>query len=215
MLIKWFFNDFGHHERSCSIASPQCPSPCPVYFPLAPLPRGPARGKHGDERVAEQKGGKKEKKNHNLPFTSPTWGSLPTPRALLLCRGKHGVGRIDIVENRFVGMKSRGEWSLTPKCHPSHKSSQKKGENAGGTSQMLSIAGVLRCRPHWQPSSAAFPSGFGGYEDFLLFFYEGSCPLAASAMVCASPGVPVPPETPRLGVAPGPGGKPPRLGLGG
>nr|XP_009664090.1 PREDICTED: argininosuccinate synthase [Struthio camelus australis] len=26
----------------------------------------------------------------------------------LLCRGKHGVGRIDIVENRFIGMKSRG-----------------------------------------------------------------------------------------------------------
>ena len=23
-------------------------------------------------------------------------------------RGKHGVGRIDIVENRFIGMKSRG-----------------------------------------------------------------------------------------------------------
>ncbi|KAG7239638.1 hypothetical protein CRUP_023115, partial [Coryphaenoides rupestris] len=22
--------------------------------------------------------------------------------------GKHGVGRIDIVENRFIGMKSRG-----------------------------------------------------------------------------------------------------------
>lgn len=24
-------------------------------------------------------------------------------------RGKHGVGRIDIVENRFIGMKSRGK----------------------------------------------------------------------------------------------------------
>lgn len=23
--------------------------------------------------------------------------------------GKHGVGRIDIVENRFIGMKSRGK----------------------------------------------------------------------------------------------------------
>ena len=27
---------------------------------------------------------------------------------LVACRGKHGVGRIDIVENRFIGMKSRG-----------------------------------------------------------------------------------------------------------
>ncbi len=26
-------------------------------------------------------------------------------------RGKHGVGRIDIVENRFIGMKSRGKKS--------------------------------------------------------------------------------------------------------
>ncbi|NXF18045.1 ASSY synthase, partial [Rhodinocichla rosea] len=42
----------------------------------------------------------------STPLT-PLWGwdccSLPSPR-----RGKHGVGRIDIVENRFVGMKSRG-----------------------------------------------------------------------------------------------------------
>lgn len=31
----------------------------------------------------------------------------------LSLRGKHGVGRIDIVENRFIGMKSRGK---TAKC---------------------------------------------------------------------------------------------------
>ncbi|NXE67449.1 ASSY synthase, partial [Calcarius ornatus] len=44
------------------------------------------------------------------PLSTPLthqWGwdcsKLPSPR-----RGKHGVGRIDIVENRFVGMKSRG-----------------------------------------------------------------------------------------------------------
>lgn len=29
-------------------------------------------------------------------------------RISYLCSGKHGVGRIDIVENRFIGMKSRG-----------------------------------------------------------------------------------------------------------
>lgn len=29
-------------------------------------------------------------------------------------RGKHGVGRIDIVENRFIGMKSRGECASAP-----------------------------------------------------------------------------------------------------
>ena len=28
--------------------------------------------------------------------------------ALNLCAGKHGIGRLDIVENRYVGMKSRG-----------------------------------------------------------------------------------------------------------
>ena len=29
--------------------------------------------------------------------------------ALVSCfRGKHGVGRVDLVENRFIGMKSRG-----------------------------------------------------------------------------------------------------------
>jgi argininosuccinate synthase len=29
-------------------------------------------------------------------------------RHLNTLAGKHGVGRVDIVENRFVGMKSRG-----------------------------------------------------------------------------------------------------------
>ena len=29
-------------------------------------------------------------------------------RTLNALAGKHGVGRVDIVENRFVGMKSRG-----------------------------------------------------------------------------------------------------------
>lgn len=38
--------------------------------------------------------------------SSCPWGlSFPT---CLSHRGKHGVGRIDIVENRFIGMKSRG-----------------------------------------------------------------------------------------------------------
>ena len=37
----------------------------------------------------------------------------PVARAALLTKlnelgGKHGVGRVDLVENRFVGMKSRG-----------------------------------------------------------------------------------------------------------
>lgn len=35
-------------------------------------------------------------------------GVYPTVLSLSL-RGKHGVGRIDIVENRFIGMKSRGK----------------------------------------------------------------------------------------------------------
>lgn len=36
------------------------------------------------------------------------WQHL-NPSDLFLFRGKHGVGRIDIVENRFIGMKSRGK----------------------------------------------------------------------------------------------------------
>lgn len=206
-----------------AITSAAAASPVPSAHPLArfifrwPHCHGALPVANMETRGWQSKKEAKRKKKITICL-SPLrpGGPYQRHRALLLRRGKHGVGRIDIVENRFVGMKSRGEWSPTPKCQPSHKSSQKKkGENAGGISRMLSIAGVLGCRPHWQPSSAPFPSGFGGYEDFLLFFYEGSCPLTASAMVCASPGVPVPPETPRLGVEPGPGGKPPRLGLGG
>ena len=33
---------------------------------------------------------------------------LEVVRTLNACGGKHGIGRVDIVENRFVGMKSRG-----------------------------------------------------------------------------------------------------------
>ncbi|NWZ20060.1 ASSY synthase, partial [Asarcornis scutulata] len=61
-------------------------------------------------RVAKrrQKGKKKQNKT-TICLLSPRHGG-PYQRhwALLLRRGKHGVGRIDIVENRFVGMKSRG-----------------------------------------------------------------------------------------------------------
>lgn len=32
--------------------------------------------------------------------------------------GAHGVGRIDIVENRFVGMKSRGRMNSGPTPFP-------------------------------------------------------------------------------------------------
>lgn len=55
-------------------------------------------------------------------------GPYQRHRALLLRRGKHGVGRIDIVENRFVGMKSRGEWSPTPSAIPAIKVAKKRGK---------------------------------------------------------------------------------------
>ena len=32
--------------------------------------------------------------------------------------GKHGVGRVDMVENRFVGMKSRGVYETPGGSHP-------------------------------------------------------------------------------------------------
>lgn len=87
------------------------------------------------------------------PGTSPP-GAAAT---LLLRRGKHGVGRIDIVENRFVGMKSRGEWPPARGAVPAIKTA-KKGENAGGTLLMLSIVVVLGSWPCWQPLPAPFPS---------------------------------------------------------
>ena len=34
-------------------------------------------------------------------------------RELNLLGGKHGIGRSDIVENRFVGMKSRGCYEIS------------------------------------------------------------------------------------------------------
>lgn len=54
--------------------------------------------------------------------------SEATATSLLLHRGKHGVGRIDIVENRFVGMKSRGEWPPVSSAIPALRTEKKKEE---------------------------------------------------------------------------------------
>ena len=35
--------------------------------------------------------------------------------------GKHGIGRVDIVENRFVGMKSRGVYETPGLYHPPYR----------------------------------------------------------------------------------------------
>lgn len=44
----------------------------------------------------------------NLTENSSAYGSLEVLQYLNQLGNKHGIGRIDIVENRFVGMKSRG-----------------------------------------------------------------------------------------------------------
>lgn len=47
-----------------------------------------------------------------VKLTSPSTGTKTTPTEIFLAANalarKHGVGRIDIVENRFIGIKSRG-----------------------------------------------------------------------------------------------------------
>lgn len=50
-----------------------------------------------------------------LGWAQPGWvGSIWLQVTRSPHRGKHGVGRIDIVENRFIGMKSRGESAHHP-----------------------------------------------------------------------------------------------------
>ena len=45
---------------------------------------------------------------HCVAVNSKRMGPLQVMRTLNKLGGKHGVGRVDMVENRFVGMKSRG-----------------------------------------------------------------------------------------------------------
>lgn len=45
---------------------------------------------------------------HALVDRAEVSGSVPLFEYLNRLGGEHGVGRIDIVENRFIGMKSRG-----------------------------------------------------------------------------------------------------------
>ncbi|KIV89018.1 argininosuccinate synthase [Exophiala mesophila] len=51
-------------------------------------------------------------KGRPVKLTSPSTGTKTTPTEIFLAANalarKHGVGRIDIVENRFIGIKSRG-----------------------------------------------------------------------------------------------------------
>ncbi|RVX71963.1 Argininosuccinate synthase [Exophiala mesophila] len=51
-------------------------------------------------------------KGQPVKLTSPSTGTKTTPTEIFLAANalarKHGVGRIDIVENRFIGIKSRG-----------------------------------------------------------------------------------------------------------
>ena len=42
------------------------------------------------------------------PWTASAWGPRPWSSALNAIAGRHGVGRLDLVENRLVGIKSRG-----------------------------------------------------------------------------------------------------------
>ena len=74
--------------------------------------------------------------------------------SLLLGRGKHGVGRIDIVENRFVGMKSRGEQSPAGGAVPALKTA-KKGKTLVGRGGCSASRGALA-----QVTPAAFKRSF-------------------------------------------------------
>ena len=42
------------------------------------------------------------------PVTTDVSGPVPVFEYLNELAGAHGVGRVDVVENRFVGIKSRG-----------------------------------------------------------------------------------------------------------
>ncbi|XP_058674272.1 argininosuccinate synthase isoform X3 [Ammospiza nelsoni] len=54
--------------------------------------------------------------------------------------GKHGVGRIDIVENRFVGMKSRGFWH-SPECEFLRECIGRSQESVVGTVRLSVFKG--------------------------------------------------------------------------
>jgi argininosuccinate synthase len=44
---------------------------------------------------------------------------------------KHGIGRLDLVENRFVGMKSRGMYETPGGDHLSSRASRHRADHAG------------------------------------------------------------------------------------
>lgn len=121
-------------------------------LPVAlPAPAASEDGEAGGTAKSRGKGDK-----IYLLITCPTWWSLrmvtgllrgwpcchlrfippcAAATSLLLGRGKHGVGRIDIVENRFVGMKSRGEQSPDGSAVPALKAA-KQGKTLVGCSAL-------------------------------------------------------------------------------
>ncbi len=89
--------------------------------------------------------------------------AYPLVRLLNEIGGRHGVGRIDMVENRFVGMKSRGVYE------------------APGMTLLYTGApplGTDYCRP--RPDALAGPAGSGSCRDGLLRILvppEDGCPF--------------------------------------
>ncbi|XP_060768967.1 argininosuccinate synthase isoform X2 [Neoarius graeffei] len=65
---------------------------------------------------------------------------------------KHGVGRIDIVENRFVGMKSRGFW-YSPECEFVRHCIVKSQENVEGKVQLSVFKGHVYILGRESPKS--------------------------------------------------------------
>ena len=57
--------------------------------------------------------------------------------------GEHGVGRIDVVEDRFVGMKSRGVYE-TPERHPAPQGASAPSSSSSSTAGMRLRQGARR-----------------------------------------------------------------------
>ena len=75
-------------------------------------------------------------------------------RALNRLGGKHGIGRVDLVENRFVGMKSRGVYE-TPGRHDPARGAPRTSSRSRSTARSCTCATRWsRATPRWSTTAS-------------------------------------------------------------
>ena len=67
--------------------------------------------------------------------------------------GRHGIGRVDLVENRYVGMKSRGVYETPGRHDPARRASRRRVADARPRGHAPARLARSRATPRWSTTA--------------------------------------------------------------